>query len=451
MYKLIALFTALSILLGIVMIPGNITIADEREPFTTTPMVAANEFGVFALNSNGTVDFAIDDERFAHDYAEIRDWTEIVQISVGGGASVVAGLRRDGTVVSVNAWGWGDRFYTDDWENIIEISMFGDAFSHGVLVGLRANGTVVHTGEIQAHNSQRIDSWTDIVALGAGEHPAAVKSDGTVALSWLEYPEPHWSDVIVRFFGGYVLERNGRLSATWTSASVLEEKIDDISSVVHSGVDCGAFIASVRGDGGVLLSGFFHVPHFCALYELWWCCEEGWCTGCPHPVTESYSAFYNTVTSWNNVIQIDLNVTERIGNQGCQILMAGLRSDGSVVVAGNTPNIEQLQRIVSRWNLLGDYSSILPVTIDMVEDICPDCGERKRWRITRLYDGDTLVTERRVVAKRDSQGWLIADCAGGQGGEARVLSKQKPPLRPAHSWRKSCNTFPRQVCQSLCH
>ena len=48
------------------------------------------------------------------------------------------------------------------------------------LVGLKANGTVVAVG-YNKNNQCHVESWTDIVAISAGDyHTVGLKADGTV-------------------------------------------------------------------------------------------------------------------------------------------------------------------------------------------------------------------------------------------------------------------------------
>ena len=113
-----------------------------------------------------------------------NEWTNIVDISAGGGSGGKWGinetghtvaLRSDHKVVAVGDNRMGQcEVYGDDWKDIIAISA-GDFHT----VGLKSDGTVVTT---QTNNSaKKIKKWSDIVAISAGYGiTLGLKSDGTV-------------------------------------------------------------------------------------------------------------------------------------------------------------------------------------------------------------------------------------------------------------------------------
>ena len=102
----------------------------------------------------------------------IADWTNLVAISAG--SANIAGLKADGTVVSIATYSDG-RCDVPGWENIVAVSVGG---YH--TVGLKADGTVVAIGE-NDHGQCDVSDWKNIVAICAGyAHTVGLKADGTV-------------------------------------------------------------------------------------------------------------------------------------------------------------------------------------------------------------------------------------------------------------------------------
>ena len=120
---------------------------------------------------------------------EVLSWTEIVQLGfdAGGGERFVpAGLRADGTVLTVtqknrnakSAWD------TADWTGVVKLYS-GSAYT----LGLRADGTVLATGgEFGAEDFiEEVSGWIDIAALYVSDasypgrvHVVGLRYDGKV-------------------------------------------------------------------------------------------------------------------------------------------------------------------------------------------------------------------------------------------------------------------------------
>lgn len=97
----------------------------------------------------------------------LTGWTDIVKIRTGG--EHIAGLRRDGTVVST----LGD---TSGWKDITDI----DAGPYHV-IGLRADGTVAATGNNSMFRHLTVDTWTDMIAISSSsKHTVGLNADGRV-------------------------------------------------------------------------------------------------------------------------------------------------------------------------------------------------------------------------------------------------------------------------------
>jgi hypothetical protein len=75
------------------------------------------------------------------------------------------------------------------------------------------------------------------------------------------------------------------------------------------------------------------------------------------------------------------------------------------IIDGANSGLPLLQ-VHRNWHIY----NLRPVTRQTVFEFCPECGVKKQWLITRLFDTETgrLITERRAT-KRDSQGQLLSN------------------------------------------
>ncbi len=135
-------------------------------------LIGCGSYHAAALKSNGTV---VAYGKNAKGICDVRNWRNIVAISANGGymlGHITAGLRADGTVVSV-----GNVSYSEvaSWNNIVSISAGYDN-----LLGIKSDGTVVAAGS-NYQNKCNVSGWTDIVEVSASwEHSIGLKADGTV-------------------------------------------------------------------------------------------------------------------------------------------------------------------------------------------------------------------------------------------------------------------------------
>ena len=101
-------------------------------------------------------------------------WTVVAQRNaVAAGNVHTVGLRADGTVVATgdNKYGQCD---VSDWQEIVAVAA-GDWHT----VGLRADGTAVATGD-NFHGQCDVSGWRDLVAVAAGyDHTVGLRADGT--------------------------------------------------------------------------------------------------------------------------------------------------------------------------------------------------------------------------------------------------------------------------------
>lgn len=125
------------------------------------------------------------------------------------------GVRRDGTVVVVGALLEGCEYDFDAWTSIVEAAV---GYTH--MVGLRADGTVVATGD-NACGQCDVASWQDIVSISAGYfHMVGLNSYGLCvdagAAVNANYDTDQWSDLIALSAGNSYtvdLQADGRLVA----------------------------------------------------------------------------------------------------------------------------------------------------------------------------------------------------------------------------------------------
>ena len=151
--------------------------------------VSAGYAHIAGLRSDGTVVAAGSGE---YGRCNVGDWTDIVTVSAGCEHTV--GLRSDGTVIAVgsNSDGQCD---VGDWRDIIAVSA---GWYH--TVGLKADGTVVAVGR-NGDGQCEVSGWTDIVAVSAGSwHTVGLKSDGTVVSAGSEDEDScnvgGWTDIV---------------------------------------------------------------------------------------------------------------------------------------------------------------------------------------------------------------------------------------------------------------
>ena len=150
--------------------------------------ISAGALYTAGLKRDGTV-VTVGDNSFGQ--CDVSGWTDIVAISAGGRYTV--GLKSDGTVVAV-----GDNSYdqcdVSGWTDIVAISARAR-----YTVGLKSDGTVVAVGD--GYKMQGLGRWTDIVAVSAGgSHTVGLKRDGTVvAVGYNEDGQcdvSSWTDIV---------------------------------------------------------------------------------------------------------------------------------------------------------------------------------------------------------------------------------------------------------------
>ena len=249
--------------------------------------ISAGALYTAGLKRDGTV-VTVGDNSFGQ--CDVSGWTDIVAISAGGRYTV--GLKSDGTVVAV-----GDNSYdqcdVSGWTDIVAVSE-GDSHT----VGLKSDGTVVAVGK-NSRGQCHVSDWTDIVAISAGDrYTVGLKSDGTVVAvgdnSYDQCDVSGWTDIVaisararytvglksdgtvVAVGDGYKMQGLGR----WT----------DIVAVSAG----GSHTVGLKRDGTVVAVGYN---------------EDGQCD----------------VSSWTDIVAVSAGDSHTVG----------LKADGTVVAVGS--------------------------------------------------------------------------------------------------------------------
>lgn len=116
----------------------------------------------------------------------ISGWKDIVAIDTSNAFTV--GIKKDGSVVSAGARSSGDTYQQELslWQDIIRISV-----SDNHIVGLRSDGTVVAEG-YRVQGQCLVDGWCNIVDVSASKNfTVGIKSDGTAVVTGF-IDDPDW-------------------------------------------------------------------------------------------------------------------------------------------------------------------------------------------------------------------------------------------------------------------
>ncbi len=171
--------------------------------------ISAGTYFTVGLKTDGTVSTA--GEGY-YDRSDLDDWANIIAVSVGH--YNVAGLKKDHTVIAVgtnslivesNTLTSVNNTLKDDvsnWTDIVSVCTGG-----GNVVGLKANGTVVTTGD-NSYGQCSVGSWRHITAVStSGLHTVGLKVDGTVVAtgdnSCGQCDVGNWIDIVAVCAGGH--------------------------------------------------------------------------------------------------------------------------------------------------------------------------------------------------------------------------------------------------------
>ncbi len=260
-------------------------------------------------------------------------------LSAGGYHTV--GLRADGTVVATgnNASGHCD---VSGWTDVVAISA-----GENHTVGLRADGTVVATGW-NNYGQCDVSDWTDVVAVSAEEnYTVGLRADGTVVGLYQYYAGAGDFRDVAAISSGYNhtvgLKADGTVVATGSNASG-QCDVSGWRNVVA--VSAGGFhTVGLRADGTVVATGY---NEYSQCYVSGWRDVVAISSGYNHTVglkadgtvvaTGSNASGQCDVSGWRNVVAVSAGNSHTVG----------LLADGRVVAAGSN---RFGQCDVSTWRL----------------------------------------------------------------------------------------------------
>ena len=321
---------------------------------TTMKMIAIGGYKTVGLSANGTVAIA----GYASFIQGTKDWQNI--IAVAAGEDHVVGLRAGGTVV---ATGENDRGQCDvsDWTDIVAVAA-GDYHT----VGLKSNGTVVvnkHTETEKYLKKYDVNGWKNITAVAAGiVHTVGLKADGTVIAvgdnSQGQCDVSTWRNIVAIAAGkwhtvglkadGTVIATNREVTLNW--GIKIENNIDWWKDIVAIATGNDGIIAGLRGDGTVL----------CNTTGIWQSVEH----------------------DWRDIVAIAVDPDYRVG----------IKADGTVVttefIKDKKSNMLDLYKreLIKDWKLFN--------SADTVEEECRATIEKRTARIAALTEEkESLKTE----------------------------------------------------------
>ena len=152
--------------------------------------------------------------------AETAQWTDIIALEAD--IPMIAGLKRDGTVVLSGDVRKEDRKKISTWRDIVRIA--GNSYN---LYGLRRNGRIVSTDDF---DEELTEDWTGIVDIAAGDlGVAGLRADGSVEFANCYVDVSGWSGIVRVAIGKYSvagLDRQGNVLQVYRQN---EKKGPDVS------------------------------------------------------------------------------------------------------------------------------------------------------------------------------------------------------------------------------
>lgn len=247
---------------------------------------------------------------------DVGGWSDIVAIASSGQHTV--GLKADGTVVAV-----GDNKYgqceVSDWRNIIAVSA-----GYQNTVGLKKDGTVVISGDNE-YGQCNVWDWTEIIEVSiCYRHTVGLRSDGTVVAAGSNEhgccDVSGWGDIVEVSAGP---SRTVGLRADGTVVAVGDNQsgqcnVSQWRDIIA--VSAGAYTVGLKRDGTGVFTGPVRV---------------GLTDGTVIELVDPFGGNKNIVA---------------ISTGGIQI--AGLKSDGSVIIACTN-------MVPPKWNLFNRSMEIL--------------------------------------------------------------------------------------------
>ena len=250
----------------------------------------------------------------------------IKHCSISGSSRHFVALKADGTVVAT-----GDNDYSQcniqQWSSIVAVATGGQH-----TVGLKADGTVVAVGN-NDYGQCNISDWHSIIAVSACDgRTAGLKSDGTVIIvgrydyfkgknySHKQYDTEGWSSIVAissEHCATVGIKSDGTIIAAgpgYTTRDIYN--VSSWQNIVGVSIGLGPYTVGLKANGCVVTDGY-----------------------------NSYGAC--NVSSWNNIVAVATGDEHTVG----------LKADGTVVAAGknncgqcNTSNFRDIVAIYAYFN-----------------------------------------------------------------------------------------------------
>ncbi|MBD5526750.1 MAG: hypothetical protein HDR04_20595 [Lachnospiraceae bacterium] len=234
-----------------------------------------------------------------------QDWRDIINLSVKD--EFIVGVKSDGRVVT-NKEIYNGQCDVRNWRDIVAVSIGND-----YIIGLKKDGTVVVAGD-NHYRQCAIQNWRDIVAVSTGRyHTIGLKKDGTVIVAGLQDGTDENDD-------------NDLLCSVHVNRDVVK-KVQNWNDIIAISFDGRSIIVGLKKDGTVVSADIS--PHLGTM-------QEDQCN----------------VRNWRDIVAVST------GN-GCTV---GLKRDGTICV---TPNGNTTQ-YCSNWSNIGLVLNELEVTEDTI-------------------------------------------------------------------------------------
>jgi len=267
------------------------------ECLAAKPSLYLYDYACFAIREDGRV------YSYHVEYPEglpgVDSWTDIVQISWCASENHAVGLRRDGTVVvsclDPRACD-GKACDTSHFKDIVDIDV---AFN--TIFGLKRDGTIVYT-EISEYDAEELEPWTDVIEIEARRGPEimALKADGSVLLNDED------DEVITAFRdvrmidmdpGPALMDRDG-VYHSWLGGHYRTYSAFEAEEYLYGEIWGSYGVIGLAADGTVTWGQEF--------------------------ATWDNQTIPDQLATWTDIVELAANDT-----------VAGLRSDGTVVVTKN--------------------------------------------------------------------------------------------------------------------
>jgi len=303
----------------------------------------AEELAEQGKTAEAAIAFAKMDE-FKDSTARSKElWDQVaVPDTISAGTNHTVGLKADGTVVATGNNNHG-RCNVNDWNDIVAISA---KYNH--TVGLKSNGTVVAVGANE-YGRCNVSEWSNIVAISAGwHHTVGLSNNGTVVAVGEnnngQCDVSDWTDIVAISAGH---SHTVGLKADGTVVAAGENRFDQCN--VSGWTDIVAICAGeshtvgLKADGTVVAVGYDSFGQ-CGVSK--WTNIVSISAGSSHTVGLKADGTVVAVGSNNNRKTYVSPWTDIVAISAGAYHTVGLRADGTVVAVGED---NKGQCYVSKW------------------------------------------------------------------------------------------------------